>query len=59
MRIPTRTLLRGLAPSSHAATRRERTQRAIAAVAVSIAAGARPAPQVREREADVPRPSGG
>ena len=59
MRIPTRTLLRGLAPSNPAASRRERTRRAIAAVAASIASGARPAPDVRERGSDVPRPSGG
>jgi hypothetical protein len=59
MRIPSRALLRGLAPGSHAATRRERAQRAIAAVAVSIATGARPAPDEPDRARDARKPPGG
>lgn len=58
MRIPSRTLLRGLAPPSHAASRRERAQRAIAAVAVSIATGARAAPDARGHGPQAPKPSG-
>jgi hypothetical protein len=59
MRIPSRALLRGLAPGSHAATRRERTQRAIAAVAASIVGGARPAPDEPDRARDARKPPGG
>jgi hypothetical protein len=56
MRIPSRTLQRGLAPGAHAASRRERTQRAIAALAVSIATGARTAPDESGRAPETRKP---
>lgn len=42
MRISSNALLRAVAPGHHGVTRRDRSLRAIAGVAVSIALGARP-----------------